>query len=292
MKKLFPFLLAALCLGSFCSCGTNITYKNAEKYSVGGSTVTGVARLEIGWLDGSVTIGTHDGEGVIFSETASRELGDADKLRYWLNGDKLYLQYARAGRVNLKNLNKELTVLLPAGTELLSLEINGVSADIVCGGGGGDFSCRQAEIASISGNLSVRLLSSGGTLELESVSGRITAETVGQFERLKAESTSGDVRMTASALREFEISTVSGDIELVLLSGEPREGQVETVSGAVSLFLPEGIGFTAKYKTVSGSFRCEHSGTLETGRIEVGNGACELKLESVSGDLEIRKTES
>ena len=116
MKKLFPFLLAALCLGSFCSCGTNITYKNAEKYSVGGSTVTGVARLEIGWLDGSVAIGTHDGEGVIFSETASRELGDADKLRYWLNGDKLYLQYARAGRVNLKNLNKELTVLLPAGT--------------------------------------------------------------------------------------------------------------------------------------------------------------------------------
>lgn len=290
MKKIFSMLLAACCLGSLCSCGADITYKNSDKYSVGGATVSGVKNLEIGWVDGSVTIATHEGEGVIFSETSNEPLKEADQLRYYLDGDKLYLQYARAGRVNLKNLEKKLTVLLPARTELSSLKIDAVSADVFCGKENGNFSCDRAEIDTVSGNVSVRLLAGGSKLKMATVSGDITAKMTGIFEELEANSTSGDVQISASAPHGFSVNTVSGDAELVF-SGVPDRGTVDTVSGEILLSLPEGSSFTVSYSTVSGEIDCEHSGAIRSGKIEVGQGGSEFRMSSVSGDLKIGKAQ-
>ena len=74
-------LLAVAAWLMFGRTAAGMSYPDADKYSVGSTTVTGpVNNLFVDWTSGQVNIEYHDGTGVIVSETANRELSEDDKM--------------------------------------------------------------------------------------------------------------------------------------------------------------------------------------------------------------------
>ena len=120
-KRCFVFLLA-LCLAMLAGCQgsgiqnqvTTVTYDRPESYTAGGGETTQpVERVTIDWYSGSVTVARHDGDAVAFSETANRTLEEGLTLRWRVEDGTLSLVYCQAGQVQLGDLEKDLTVLLP-----------------------------------------------------------------------------------------------------------------------------------------------------------------------------------
>lgn len=119
----------------------------------------------------------------------------------------------------------------------------------------------------VSGNLQGNI---NGVLEVNNVSGEI--DVYGKLE-------------------EIDVNTVSGD---VAISSEvfPQDGiTVNGVSCDVSLRLPENNGFSVSASSISGDYENEFTGVSSSKKIseQYKNGGPKIKIDSVSGDLEILK---
>ena len=137
-KRCFVFLLA-LCLAMLAGCQgsgiqnqvTTVTYDRPESYTAGGGETTQpVERVTIDWYSGSVTVARHDGDAVAFSETANRTLEEGLTLRWRVEDGTLSLVYCQAGQVQLGDLEKDLTVLLPEDLTLEELAVDTGAAPV------------------------------------------------------------------------------------------------------------------------------------------------------------------
>jgi len=187
-----------------------------------------------------------------------------------------------------------------------SIEAESVSADISVDGSRGE----SLILETVSGDLEVKALSQRA--ELSSVSGDIEFE--GQSMRTAAESVSGDVTLVGVS-GEVSASTVSGDIsldadavsrarfesvsgEMILSLSVAADGrlQCDSMSGDITLALPgsQQAGFIAQ--SYSGSIRTDFGKASGVGhepgvvlRHQEGDSGTEIRLESFSGDISIRK---
>lgn len=152
----------------------------------------------------------------------------------------------------------------------------------------------RVECKSVSGDVSAHRVGMNAPVDitLESVSGGAALKEAHGNMALKA--VSGDVRAEQIGTTRIQAHTVSGDVELSLI--EPFSGamQVNTVSGDVGVALPEGSNVRVSLSTSSGEMRCEHDAhivtateTLWTG--EIGTGAGQLNIQTISGDTHIRR---
>ena len=173
----------------FSSTAAGIEYANADKYTIGDTTVTGrVENLFVDWTSGEVNIEYHAGEEIFISETANKALAEDDKLRWWLDGTTLRIRYAKSGLRLSFNLEKKLTVSLPEGTVLNS-----------------------ADLSTTSGDLKIPALAAD-EIRLGSTSGNIFAVTSGA-KKLTASSTSGDVNVEQSTDTDTaDLGSTSGSI--------------------------------------------------------------------------------
>ena len=212
-----------VCLAALAGCawfmfgttGAGISYANADKYTVGGTTVTDtVENLFIDWTEGKVNIEYHAGSGITVSETADRDLSEDDQLRWWLDGTTLRIRYAKPGFRISVSLHKQLTVSLPEGTVL-----------------------KTAEIGSTSGDLNIPALAAD-EIRLDSTSGNVFAVT--DTKKLTASATSGDIQieLPVGSACQLRFQTVSGTLEVDdIRTAEPGAPTftIRTVSGDVSL---------------------------------------------------------
>lgn len=103
---------------------------------------------------------------------------------------------------------------------------------------------------------------------------------------LKVESVSGRAKLEVLRAKVVDMDSVSGDMNL-RCEGVPEKIDFSGVSGGLTVALPEGVGFTAKLDSVSGDVTNAVAATQDGGKYIVGDGACEITADTVSGDLRL-----
>ena len=217
----------------------------------------------------------------------------------------------------------DLTIRVPRGS---NVDISGVSTDIRVvdidggldiGGVSGDLDIRsirdRIDVTTVSGDLNVQDVS--GRISLKAVSGDIDVRG-GQGD-FRLHTVSGDVLGRGLQGIDFELESVSGDLELIdtdyaevrghTVSGDvdiagklARGGTVEldTVSGSIRLEFVEPINARFELETASGSIRNRVTGDKpqtsryvrdETLRFVAGSGEGEVIISSRSGDIVISR---
>ena len=314
-------VLAGCAWFMFGTTGAGISYANADKYTVGGTTVTDtVENLFIDWTEGKVNIEYHAGSGITVSETADRALSEDDQLRWWLDGTTLRIRYAKPGFRISVSLHKQLTVSLPEGTVLKTAEIGSTSGDLnipalaadeirLDSTSGNVFAVtdtKKLTVSATSGDMNIRQDSDIGTVVLGSTSGSIAC-TLGNVSDVTAHSTSGSVRLTVTgSAGTVKLDSTSGSIYPDLASADKAEfsstsGSVEgkaaafrdmkigSTSGTVTMKLPALPGFTCEVGTASGDFSTDLFLTKNGNTYTCGDGSARLSINTTSGNIRLEQ---
>lgn len=293
-----PLLLIALLAAGDAFAGTPINQTRA---------VNADARIDVSNIKGSVSVAGWDKPEVAITGT----LGDgAKRLAVEGGADHLTIKVQPPDKLGWFSWGADtrmgdttLEIKVPTSAEM---KIEVVSADVNLAGVAGrslridslsgklrlDSAAKDVEIETVSGNID--LTGAADHAHLETVSGDIRARGLGG--QIKIDSVSGDVDAEGGSYREINAGTVSGDISL---HGKPTDDarvDVQTMSGDVHLFLPADASTRLRASSFSGSIRTDF-GTLKEpdhgpGRsLETSNGAGtgQVKIETFSGDIEIRK---
>ena len=228
----------------------------------------GIRQLEIEWAAGTVTI---------------QPGAQTDSIRFWddYSGDEKYLLSYRVSDGKLKiqfceedweefnfgihvggPLKKNLTVAIPE-----------------------NWLCENLEIEAASAGLEVHKLSFGN-VEIDNASGAIGFENC-SVDSLDVDTASGDVIFSGS-LNQLDCDSASASIALNL-SNVPRKVDVDTASGNVDIVLPDNAGFTVEMDALSGKFRSEFDYHETNGRYVSGDGSCNIQVDAMSGNVNIRK---
>lgn len=272
-------LLTALCL-LLCSCTSlGYVYPNADKYTAGGARIDQrVEDIDINWVDGMVTIEYHNGNEIILKETEN--LSRDQELRWLLDGRQLKVQYAASGLRALSGLQKELTVLLPAGLVLDDVKINVASAEVQADGIEAD----EINVNTASGQVALRQTGHAEKVTVNTASGDV-AVALSDADELKLNTASGKVIADIYQADEVKANTVSGNVVLQF-ANLPDTLKADSVSGKVNLLLPAGSGFTADVESLSGSVRGDlDMKKLGDGEYVYGNGRCRIEVDTVSGNV-------
>ena len=268
------------------------------------------ALLDIDWLSGSVRVERYEGDKLIVREESSRELTDAQRMRWKLSGERLTVRFCANGQRQLPD--KKLTVLVPDGWAREEVRVDAASADVTIRGigvnetisvdtaSGGvyieDCAGSSLLIRTASGDVHAAETEVRGDLRAEAASGSVTLQGC-KAERLDVDTSSGKVSFDGTA-KEAAIDSASGDVTLsglaeggtadvetasgrvtISFDGRPKSVDVDTFSGDVTLTLPEGTGVALDYDTVSGSLKGKPL-YLESGNVPV-------QVDTASGDLTV-----
>lgn len=293
-----PLMLALLFAFGEAAAGTPISETRA---------VSATAQIEVSNIKGVVTVSAWDKSEV----SISGSLGEgAKKLSVEGSADHLSIKVEAPDKqgwfswgADTRMGDSVLDIKVPKGAEL---KIEVVSADVNVSGVAGrslrvdgvsgkqrlDSSARELELDSVSGDIDVS--GSAERAHLETVSGNIRAR--GLTGQVKFETVSGDIDAENGGYREINAGTVSGDVNL---RGKPDASariDVETMSGDVHLYLPADASARLNASSFSGRIRSdfgsvtepEHGpgSSLET---TTGSGSGQVKIETFSGDIDIRK---
>lgn len=314
------FTLSLLLTG----CGiVNYTYDNWEKYNTGGSVADNtITSLDVDWLSGKVEIAYHDGEKIEFFEQNATPLDDDMKMRYFIEGSKLSIRFAKSGTHTRRLPGKTLTLLIPEGTVLSEIDVESVSADLSV-----TVASRDLDLSTTSGNISGEGFTRGGTISCESTSGEITLSGINAPTELEAESVSGSIKVLGNAEdAEVELSTTSGniitslagkaaafsaettsgemdldldtagrieidstsaDVDLTLLTA-PEGLEIESTSGDVTLAISGDLNANLTCRTSSGRVKCSIPAKTEGKSYVFGSGKYSYSIETSSGDVVIK----
>ena len=219
-----------------------------------------VKKLHIEWVSGNVTLKTADQHNVTFRVDGDSAL----PFSYQLSGNELDLRYP-ADNVIWKPArgSKNLTITVPQSWYARETKIDAVSAVVEVDG------------------LSTE------ELKLDTTSGPINASGL-CCDQIVASTVSGNVSLEGTA-EELKLDTTSGRCQAEL-DERVREIELDSVSGELELILPESLGFEAEVDTVSGSFRSDIPTTASSkGVYTCGNGECGISVDTVSGSISIQK---
>ena len=274
-------LLTALCLLLSSCTSLGSVYTNADKYTAGGARIDQrVEDMDINWIDGAVIVGRHDGDGIILREISGKKLSQDEELHWYLDGKELKVQYAASGLRALSGLQKELTVLLPAGLVLDDVKINVASAEVQADGIEAD----EINVNTASGRVALRQTGHAEKVTVNTASGDV-AVVLSDADELKLNTASGKVIADIYQADEVKTNTVSGNVVLQF-ANLPDTLKADSVSGKVNLLLPAGSGFTADVESLSGSVRGDlDMKKLGDGEYVYGNGRCRIEVDTVSGNV-------
>lgn len=302
--------------------GSPFSYANAEKYTAGETEISGnVRNLEIVWVNGKVNLEYHSEQRIDLRETSRQAIGDDMKLRWWLDGDTLRVQYAKSGFRLGWNQEKELTVILPKDISFGTVNISATSGDLNLPGlkaetvnlnvTSGDIQAeaeaKKATANATSGDLALHLAGdaeeitagttsgsvrveagNAGKIKATSTSGKV-AVTAGQVGNCEAGATSGAVSVALSEADRVEIGTTSGDVTVRL--AKFSELKVGSTSGKITAELPEQPGFTAEIGSVSGKIDYNLPLSRNGDRYVCGDGSAKVEMSSTSGNIQLNRAE-
>ena len=264
-------------------------------------------RVDVSNVKGSVTVSGWDKSEVAIGGSlgsGAKKLavdGDAGHLRIKVEAPDRQGWFSWGADTRMGDTTLDIKV--PRDAEM---KIEVVSADVGLSGVAGrslsvesvsgkqrlDSGAKEVELDSVSGDIDVA--GKAGRAHIETVSGNIRARGLGG--QLKFETVSGDVDADNAGYREITAGTVSGDIEL---RGTPVDGarvDVETMSGDLRLRLPADASTRISASTFSGRIRSDFGKVAEPEHgpgssldATVGGGSGQVKIETFSGDVDIRK---
>lgn len=293
MRKRITLMIGVICcMGILGGCKANLfgkiscKYDNSDKYTMGGAALTGtVESIEIEWIDGSITIASHDDDTVEFGENSKKDLDSDSTMYYWLDGTTLHLKYCRSGNWKFNNLDKELTVYIPKDlVSLKDVEINGVSSEITMESF--DTEIDNLAINSVSGKVSVEDIDITEAAEINTTSGKVDVGFTGSMTELNINTVSGAVEVSVGETDDAEINTTSGKVKFVTDS-VPDTLEINTISGKVELYVSESSDFSLEYSTVSGSFSSDIDYSRKNDKYIYGDGTNKVEVNTTSGSAKV-----
>lgn len=294
-------------------------YANADKYTVGDADISSaVENLEIDWISGQVNIDYHAGSGISLSETANRNTSEDEKLRWWLDGKTLRIQFAAPKLFSFNNLQKTLTVSLPENIVFKSVSIGTTSGNISvpamtadelrfdttsgdvnavitaknlnASSTSGDMEIRQdsdirsAILGSTSGNITLSAVSAEN-VDMKSTSGNLSLTLSGDVKKLHLDSTSGAILADLASADKAEFDSTSGNMNVTLQSFSDLD--LDATSGDITLKLPKAPGFTldldSRPSHLNSALALEKDGSKYT----YGDGSARLRIDTTSGNIRI-----
>ncbi len=254
MKKLFALIL--MMVGLCCSCDNNsrvsgVKYEHADDYQKGDFTYQAnqIEGLEIDWVIGKVELIVSTAETLKVQESG-KDLSDSKKLHYLWDQHTLKIQFWESEyQDKVLSKDKFITIEIPSS---IDVKIVTVSADLIAD----ELPCKSLEFCTTSGDAHISKLTASKT---------------------KMTSVSGDVFIGSMQANSVEIDTTSGDYQLTLTACDSLV--MDSVSGDAGITLDH-LGATITFSTVSGEYYGD-------GNV-IGDGACKIHFDSVSGDLRIQ----
>lgn len=233
------------------------------------STVSSdIRNIEIKWVIGTITVQAGDVEQTTYQETAVSD--SRYRMVSEVSAGELEIEYCSED-ISLSffginddaiEITKDLTITVPRGTSLDSLEIEAASAEVILR------------------DLNVRKIS------LDTASGRCTLENC-DIGELDIDTASGDISFTGS-LDILDYDAASAKF-IGILDVTPRKIDIDTLSGDVDLTLPSDAGFTVLMDAVSGHLTADFEMTISGVRYICGDGKCSIEFDGMSGDITLRK---
>lgn len=265
---LLGVLLAGLGVGAFV---TNVDSWVSDVTVIGGNHGNGsveagqIRNLDIDWVSGSISIQPGDTDQIIFSEDA--DLPKGEQLVWKQSGDTLTISFCATNAFSIlsSSRSKDLTVTVPQS-----------------------WNCSDLDITSTSASVNVNGMTTW-ELELKNVSGSCFFSDC-SVEELSINTVSGNVEYYGNLGKSAECSTVSANCTIAPVN-TPRELSLDSVSGDLRLYLPLDCGFTASMDSVSGGIASDFFTNTQNGKHTHGDGYCRIAMDSVSGDLVIRKAQ-
>ena len=264
--------------------GIGYSYVNAEKYTGGGAEIREAVRnLEIHWTDGAVRVEYHDADTVLLHETSEKTISEDMRLRWWLDGDTLKVQYAKPGLHLFTDLDKVLTVTLPEGAALGRVSAEATSGDLDIP----SIKADEVKLGTTSGE--IRAGAEAGSLHADTTSGNQDLRTTGTVNEIRMESTSGSVALEAENIGKMEAKSTSGGVS-VTVSGKADTMRVKSTSGRIAAEVNEATELTAESTSGDADVRAANAGeiriTSTSGKVRVGAGKMQkLSVATTSGDV-------
>ena len=198
----------------------------------------------------------------------------------------LILQVPLRAELEIDTVSADIDVHGMASREM---SLDSVSGDIMANGAPG-----RANVESVSGD--IMLTFNSGNVDVSTVSGDVVLS--GRLNgKVSLESVAGDVRVDSKGerLSSFRAGTVSGDIRADMALADDGIVRMESVSGDLLLILPRGLSAQVAGESFSGDLKApgakidrEEFGPGSSFHQHYGAGKGEIRLESFSGDAELR----
>lgn len=286
------FGITAVLCGSMltgCSGMTGVHYQNAEKYMAGGGSIENpIKKLDLHWVSGEVKIEPSKEARITFTETANREIGKDQQMRYWLENDTLHIQFCASNNsLSFLDIRKDLTLMVPEDLMLEEATIDVVSAAVDANG----LKAEELEADSVSGYMTFTDCEISDEFSVESVSGSVYAKLLSEVRELSYDTVSGTIEIEAEGVSEhLEGESTSGKAS-IRVKKAPKSLDIDSVSGGVDLYVPEDINATVKFSSVSGDVCAEFIGKMDGKKFIYGDGSGAYKIKTTSGDLELNRNE-
>lgn len=261
-------------------------------------------RIDIDNLKGRIEVHAWDREEVKISGTLGQGVeklvieGDRQHLvvevRYPKHGGwggnksgptELVLNVPRRADLDIESVSANIHV---TGVAPASLSIDTVSGDVAAAA-----APVKASVDSVSGDMALTFNSAD--VKVQSVSGDVILR--GRLNGgVDAETVSGQIEISVNGerIRELSATTVSGDADVQTAMAANGDIRLETVSGDLLLRLPRDVSAQARGESFSGTLKAPGV-TVEKSRgpgssfsTRYGDGAGEIRLQTFSGDAEIR----
>ena len=270
-------------------------------------SVAADARVEIANVRGTLAVTGWDQPQVQLSGTLGSGSrldvsGDSQHLalrvkgsgNHWFNGNgpdsdsELVLKVPRGAALKVGVVSADANV---SGMSGKSLDVSGVSGKLTLAS-----DAPQIDINSVSGDVTFNATrpSPSGRAHLQTVSGDIRAHGLGG--RIKLETVSGEIGIDGGEVDELETGSVSGDAKLTVTPTAHAHFALESMSGDIHLQVPASVSAHIEAKTFSGDIMSDFGkahgrehGSGSNLDVHVGDGDAQIRAETFSGDVELRK---
>ena len=267
MKKIISCIFVLSFVFLLTGCKRNYEYDNFKLYTAGNTEVSNISNLDISWISGDVILQYYDGNKIVVSETADEELSVKKQLQWLVQGNTLNIKFAKPDKYKvLSRLDKTLTVLIPATSINMNIEIEVLNA-----------------------NLSIDKLTANH-FEIETESGDVTLGNI-KVDELSIDSKSGQVLIDNLFSNELNIETESGKIDISMREHLANEIEIESKTANVHLRICD-QGFILKFSSRRGKFYNPDFSTIytHTNKSHVyKNGGSFIEMESRRGSLYLYK---
>lgn len=282
-----------------------------DSYQVGNGSLSAqeITDLDLNWATGTVNLQVGEGEEIILSETASRDLEEKEQMRWKAENGKLTIRYCRRDGLRWfsfgkKTVEKDLTLTIPAtlAEKLEDVKVSTASGELSVK----DVKVNHLRVDMASGKVSlyrivadsISVNSASGSLygealvtedmDLDSASGKKTLVDCVVSGCLRIDSASGNCSFSGT-LNELDYDSASGDLDLTLTAAA-KILDIDSASANVTIRLPSDLpGFSVDMDSASGDLEIDFPVTYQSKHKAVyGDGSMQVEIDSASGDVRFK----